>query len=113
MLYYLKGEDAAARKEFAQTLRSATISRGCGALILLPVGDDHPLQHQIEKIIKGHPLKPGMKLADVKFKPGCVVIYDDETKPVLEAIEKVLPGFTEKNGPLVTIPIETQVPAKK
>lgn len=114
MLYLLTGGTPEQRKELAQTFRSAAISSGKGCLLLIAAKDgEHDIRNQLEKIIDGHPFKPGSKLADIKFKPDSVVIYDEDTRAELEAIEKMVPGFIDKHGPQVTIPFDISKPAAK
>lgn len=111
MIYELTGGTAKDRKELGQTLRAATISQGNGCLLLI-AGDDHPIVSQVEKIIAGRPFDPKAKVDQIPWKSGVAIIVDSDTQLVLDAIEKMIPGFTAFHGPKIAVPFDKQAKAK-
>jgi hypothetical protein len=93
---------ADAVRAYANTMRNAQIAQGKGALIVNAPGEDHPVRHQIEKIIAGVQLpQPAPEdLAQIPWKPQAIVLVPKSLEPALKAFEEVCPGFTKHFGPV-------------
>lgn len=101
----------------AQRLRGDQINQGGGALIL-DASKPGTFKHMLEKLIKGqkyagqpyHKInwkgrihgtdeETGKPVAVWEVKP-LVLVVGDESMPLLDEMEKLVPGFIEKFGPV-------------
>jgi hypothetical protein len=105
VIYIIKAADEGDALLLANAIRDNRISSGCGALLVNPDFEEHPVQHQVEKIIAGAPIHPAANLARVPWKKDSVVlaIGDDAA---LKEIEAFAPGFIAAHGPVRTITVE-------
>lgn len=99
----LTGGTSWQQRAAAQYLRSKQVDAGKGCTIILQ-DEQHPLVGQLEKIVSGMPLHAGMKLEEIPWKPDPLIILVGEGN-WLARVERHLPGFTEKFGPVVELPV--------
>lgn len=103
MIYHIKTSDKEIAKTLTEALRTAQIAAGKGALIVQPVGKDHPVEGQIEKIIDGVAFDPERKLKETPWKKDAAVIVSDLKD--LKAFDEAAPGFSKHFGPIKTITV--------
>lgn len=107
-----------------QALRSVQIGKGCGCLLLnKPNGDDHAIEHQIEKLLAGEKLIRGEKLlvgeshrtdtweapkdlSGLRWKKDPMVLVYGNDEKILDQFEKFLPGFKKFVGPVSEMTIK-------
>jgi hypothetical protein len=91
-------------RQMAGMMRDAQISQGKGALLLLKPGtargQEHALEHQLEKIIDTQRFVKGMKADDVPWKPDTMIIVPKTEEDVLSKIDEICPAFTRHFGPI-------------
>lgn len=99
MIVFISGPHDQAM-ELAKALRNVNIAQGKGALVILqPNGEEHTITQQIEKILDGMPLHGGADITGLKFKRDPMILLTEETYPLLDEFEDILPGFKERFGP--------------
>jgi hypothetical protein len=107
-----------------QALRGSQIGQGNGCLLVLkPDGDEHKIEHQIEKLLAGEKLIRGEKLlvgesnrtdtweapkdlSKLRWKKNPMVLVYGHDEKVLDQFEKVLPGFKKFVGPVSEMTIK-------
>jgi hypothetical protein len=107
-----------------EAIRSVQIGKGCGCLLLNePDGDDHKVEHQIEKLLVGEKLIKGERLlvgeshrtdtweapkdlSKLKWKKDPMVLLYGHDEKVLDQFEKLLPGFKKLLGPVSEITVK-------
>jgi hypothetical protein len=104
MIFVIKAAKAEVANQLANALRDSQIAAGKGALLVNPDIKEHPVQHQIEKIIDGALFSPDAKLKEVPWKKDALVIVYDEKD--LKAFDEAAPGFTKLHGPVQTITVK-------
>lgn len=120
MIHYIEGPANSGKTALANSLRSAAISAGKGALMIDdydphsdPAKQAHPL-HLAEKIVAGAPLhvrtpkgpalRPGLTVDNIPWKSSpVIVVVGAHGEKKLEEIEAVLPGFVDRFGPVKKI----------
>lgn len=100
MIIKIKGPAKSGKTTIANALRNSQIGQKKGCLLLdeTTVGE---INHLLEKIIVGAPFKEGMK--DIPWKDDVMVITVNDKDSMLDEIGKLVPGFIETHGPVITL----------
>lgn len=95
-------------REFADKLRNEHIGAGIakdklhGVLLVHEDQEGEP-HHQLEKIINGAPFIPETPINKISWKADPLIILVGKKLSMLKEFEKLVPGFTQKFGPVETV----------
>jgi len=103
MIILIKGPAKSGKSTIANAIRNSQIGQSKGCL-LLDETTTGELNHLLEKIIIGVPFTEGMK--DIPWKKEAMVVAVNDKAELLDEFEKMVPGFREQLGPIVTLNIE-------
>lgn len=100
----ITGLEGTGKTYTAAALRNHALCHGKSALIIDGANLNLSTKNLLEVIIDGEELKFGQALTDIKWKkePQILVVGENGIRR-LEEIEKALPGFRDKFGPVFTV----------
>lgn len=121
---HITGGPGVGKTFMGQMLRGQAVNSKRGTLFVDDsLKDDGATQHLIEKLIQdgspeelggkigrlsdvfGNPLKTSFDINEINWKPAPVISFVGDAIDRLKEIEAMVPGFTEKFGPVRELPL--------
>lgn len=108
-IYVINGAPGTGKTFISNAIRNISINQGRGAL-MIDEDNDGELAPLIEKLIKESSLPDIVTDIDVlPWKAVPNIVFVGEKRSVLQQIEKRVPGFIDKFGPIFNIAISKEL----